>query len=189
MGVEMMAGMLLAIGGALVKAHGIGKRRLKEIVVADGQAAHQFRELISFAIAELREVLDVPPAQDHGLEGPYRPVRHQRGEIVVGANNSFVARQLQLEIAAQKTRTVPLAVFAQRFHLARRNIRQTRRRPRSGSVGADCSRPSARRDSRKSARGVSRGARPVPGIAPPRRQSRAGFRQRSCAEWSDRGAA
>src|SRR5580700_4570754 len=112
MRVKVPLGMWLAIGRLLMKAHGIGKSGGEEIVVADGQAPQDGGEIIALNVTQVRKTRGVAPAEDHRFKGPHGPVRNQRYEPFVLADNALMAFELHAQVLAKQALTVRLLVFA-----------------------------------------------------------------------------
>ncbi len=60
------------------------------------------------------------PAQDHRFEWPGRPKRHQRGEVLIVADDSILALQLDVEVIAEQRSAFPVRVALHVKQLFRR---------------------------------------------------------------------
>ncbi len=101
MRVEVPLRMRGAVGGPLVKTHGVGKGRFKNAIVAGGDALQNIGEAAAFEGVELVLAGQVAPGDDDGLERPYGPKRHERGEGFVFADQALTGFALKGEVIAQ----------------------------------------------------------------------------------------
>src|SRR5260370_34763213 len=69
-----------AIGGLLVETHGVRESSLEQIIVANGDAAHDVAEEIPLVRAELIEGSEMALAQHERFEWPNSPERHDDGK-------------------------------------------------------------------------------------------------------------
>src|ERR1700678_1424676 len=180
MRVKMPLGMSFAVGGTLVKSHGVGKRSCEQIVVARRDAMQDVRQRIASGLRKLLKRACVLFADEHRLEGPDRPERHDRGELVIFADDAVLLFLFDLQIFAQQTSSMLPLVRRERRLFLGRVVRQrgarpdlsvrvligTRRTtpvlwqvrsaawrlPRFERAGADCERPSSRFSFQKSGR-------------------------------------
>src|ERR1700730_2238927 len=105
MRVKVPLGMWLAIGRLLMKPHGIGKCGGEEIVVADGQAPQDGGEIIAFNVTQVQKTRGVAPAENHRFKGPDCPIRNQRYEPFVLADDALTAFELHAQVLAEQALT------------------------------------------------------------------------------------
>src|SRR6267154_6391106 len=121
---EMPFLMRLAIRRPLMKSHGIRKLRLKQIVIANGNAPQNVRKKLRFSARQVRKRTKMSLAQNQQLKRPDRPKRHYDRKSVVRADYALPAPELQSKIVAKQARFSTLHIFLKRCQLPRRNIRQ-----------------------------------------------------------------
>ncbi len=126
---QMPRFMGMAIGRALMEAHGIWKSGFEQIVVTNGDAAEDIAEKIALVRVELVERRNMAFAQNERFERPDRPKRHENGERIVLAHYALVSLQLYLEVIAQQARMPFGVIGTERFIFAGREIRQRGVRP------------------------------------------------------------
>src|SRR3989304_4972507 len=80
-GVKAKASVVPAIAGPLVPAHGVGKGRRENFVVAPHRSTEKPREIGALLGGQLAEGADEPLRDKHRLERPYRPERDRRGPV------------------------------------------------------------------------------------------------------------
>ena len=118
-GVEVHGVVRLAVGGALVEAHGVGEADLEEIVVAGGDGFEDGREGGALGGGEGGEVAEVAAGKDEGLEGPGGPVGDEGDEEVVLDDDAGVGlREFGGEVVAEQAGVVLLVVRLLRGELA-----------------------------------------------------------------------
>src|ERR1700746_3173218 len=122
MRVEMPLWISLSIGGPLVEAHRIGKRGLKQIVVANRNAPQNIREEFRFAAGEILHGGKVPLAYQHRFERPYRPERSQYRKTVILTDHALAMLQLEVQIIAEQARLFRFSICPQRSQLFRRQV-------------------------------------------------------------------
>src|SRR5690348_3928156 len=116
--VQMPFGMRRAVGGALVKTHRIGKGNLKQIVVANGDAAENVAKQRELSSGEGRNGVDVSAADDDRFKRPHRPIRNQDHKGIVVADDSLFALELEAQVIAQQASSVAGAVLQQGLRFA-----------------------------------------------------------------------
>ena len=87
MRVKMPLGMSLAVGGTLVKSHGVGKRSCEQIVVARRDAMQDVRQRVAARFRKLLQRTGVPLADHDRFKRPHRPERHDRCELIILADD------------------------------------------------------------------------------------------------------
>src|SRR5689334_21230807 len=112
--------MRLPVGRSLMKAHGVRKSGLEQIVVANSDAAKNVAEEIAFFPVELFEGCDVALAQYERLERPHRPERNDDCESIVLADDALVSLEFQSKIIAQKTGMLFSVIGTERLIFASR---------------------------------------------------------------------
>src|SRR5260370_28403076 len=90
-----------AIGGLLVETHGVRESSLEQIIVANGDAAHDVAEEIPLVRAELIDGSEMALAQDQRFEGPNSPEGHDHDNGLVLADDTHIQVQLQSEGVAE----------------------------------------------------------------------------------------
>ena len=75
--------MRLAVGGALMKAHGVGEADLEEIIVAGGDGCEDGGEGGAFRVGEVGETAEVAAREDQGFKRPRGPVGDEGDEEIV----------------------------------------------------------------------------------------------------------
>ncbi len=78
----------LPVRWTLVEAHRVRERNLEQVVIARGERLHDLGQRVPLGVPELLDRPGVPLRQQHGLEWPHGPERHQRREVVVLAVRS-----------------------------------------------------------------------------------------------------
>src|SRR5229473_2142507 len=91
-----------AIGGLLVETHGVRESSLEQIIVANGDAAHDVAEEIPLVRAELIEGSEMALAQDQRFEWPNSPEGHDDCKGVVLTDNAQIQLQLQFQIVTEE---------------------------------------------------------------------------------------
>jgi len=112
--VQVPFGMLHTIGRLLMKSHGVGKRGLKEIVVAGCDALENVSQSRPAVVIKGSDVGDVVLTTDQQLKWPNCPERHQGNELGIFANQTFAGRTLQFKVITQETAPPTFPVLQQR---------------------------------------------------------------------------
>jgi len=95
-----------------VPAHGIGKARFKQVVVAGREPFQQVRQGGPVAWREIQQGAQRPARQDQGFERPQRPERHQGHPVVIVQHHPVAAPQFLLQVVLQQRATVAAQVLA-----------------------------------------------------------------------------
>src|ERR1700746_3427926 len=111
---EMPLGMGLAIGGTLMKAHGVREKSFEELVVARRQVSQYVRQSVPLGVRKFVHAAKMPLTDHDRLKRPHSPKRHEGGECFVLANEALRLLFLYLPVLAQQTRAVSPLVGQQR---------------------------------------------------------------------------
>src|SRR5713226_10387726 len=102
--VQMPLVVRLAVGGLLVESHGVWESCLEQIVVTNGDAAHDVAQEVPLFPAELIDRSEMALAQHQRFEWPNGPEGHDHGKCFVLADDPLVQLKLQLQVIAEKAR-------------------------------------------------------------------------------------
>src|SRR4029077_14839769 len=102
MPVQVPFGMRLAVGRALMKTHGVGKRNLKEVVVPSGQTLECICQSIFLISRKFTERPDVPTGDYQSFKRPDGPERHQDGEVLVLKDDPLAPLFFQRQVVAKQ---------------------------------------------------------------------------------------
>jgi len=129
MHVEMRLRMFFPVRRGLVYAGGVRKRDPEEVVIPDGDAADDIRELIALLLAHSCEAPVMAPAHNDRLEGPDRPERDDHRKTLVHAHDPLGELQLERDVIAQEATAPGAAVGEHPARLLRRFDRDSPLRP------------------------------------------------------------
>src|SRR6185312_7557935 len=101
MRVHLPFSMHRAIGRLLMEAHRIGKWRVEEAVVKPGQLGQDLSKREPFPRVHLIKSANAATRQDHGLERPSRPERHEHAKIIIGEDHALATPKLLCEIVEE----------------------------------------------------------------------------------------
>ena len=113
MRVEVKLIVRLAICGALMEAHRVGKRGFEEVVIARGEALHNVGQAGALGGFHLIEAAEVTFGQDHGFEGPDGPEGDERDEQIVLADQPACIGLFALEVFAEEAAGVMGSIVAE----------------------------------------------------------------------------
>ncbi len=106
MRVQMPFGMGFPVRRALMKAHGVRERNLKQIVVTTGNLLENVGQVGSFRITQIVQSRHVTFAYDHDLERPDGPERNQSNEAIVLTHEPLLRPQLHFKVITKQTTPV-----------------------------------------------------------------------------------
>ncbi len=112
--------LLSTVQRSLVNTHGVGKVRLKEIIVAASDLSNSLSQESLIGIGEVDQSALVSAGDDHGLERPSCPPGADDNESLVLKHDTFLLQALELRVVLQHVATsVLLAVPTELLQLCR----------------------------------------------------------------------
>ena len=141
MRVHLPFGVHRAAGRLLVEAHRIGERHVEQPVVALREFGQRRGERRLLGRVQLVEAADAAARQDHRLERPDRPERHEHDEMLVREDDALAALELLLEIVDQQDPAVLQEIVGLACASPSRARSADGGSPRSGRADAGSSSP------------------------------------------------
>src|SRR5208282_3650331 len=104
-----------AVCGALMKAHGIRERNLKQVVVASGEAFEDVRQAGASDAIEGGDIGEVTLAQQQSFKGPGCPEGDDREIGIILADDSIFRDQFQGVVVTEETTAALAEVICERL--------------------------------------------------------------------------
>src|SRR4051812_1171676 len=103
MRMKMYERICTAVCRLLVKAHRIGKRRLKQIVISRCEPPQGISEDRALGLSKFVDRVSMLFRNDHYFKWPHRPKRHEDQEGIVFKNDPFGLVSFEFKIVAEQT--------------------------------------------------------------------------------------